>query len=65
MATKWSEVFITGGRIILAIIIAVTIGAALKANRYFYKDNVTPWLLGIFAGILCFVLLQVLAKGKG
>ncbi|MEM3431186.1 MAG: hypothetical protein QXW80_03115 [Candidatus Micrarchaeia archaeon] len=65
MTTKWSEAFVTAGRAILAIIIAVVIGSTLKANKYFYKDNITPWLLGIVAGVLCFIMLQILSKGKG
>ena len=64
MATKWGEAFVYGGRIILAIIIAIVIATSLKTNAYFYKDNVTPWLLGIFSGILFFVLIQALGKGK-
>jgi len=63
--TKWGETFVYIGRIILGIILAITIGGALKMNPYFYKDNITPWLLGIFAGALTVIMLEVLGKGKG
>jgi len=62
--TKWGETFIYIGRIILGIILAVTIGSALRMNPYFYKDNITPWLLGIFAGALAVIMLHFLGKGK-
>lgn len=62
--TKWGENFVYGGRIVLALIVGLVIGNGLRMNPYFYKDPITPWLLGIFGAVLCFVLMQTLLAKK-
>jgi len=60
--TKWGETFVYAGRAVLSLIIGLVIGSSLRTNAYFYKDPITPWLLGIFGGVLCFVMLQITSK---
>ena len=60
--TKWGETFVYAGRAVLSLIIGLVIGSSLRTNPYFYKDLITPWLLGIFGGVRCFVTLQITSK---
>jgi len=62
MATKWGELFVWAGRFVVSVLVALTIANGLKDNIRFYKDPLTPWLAGIFAGAMCFLMLNIISK---
>jgi hypothetical protein len=62
MATKWGELFVWVGRFVVSLLVALVIANGLKDNPMFYKDAIKPWLAGIFAGTLCFFMLNIMSK---
>jgi len=62
MATKWGELFVWAGRFVISVLVTLVIANGLKDNPMFYKDALKPWLAGIFAGAVCFFMLNIISK---
>lgn len=62
MATKWGELFVWIGRFVVSVLVALVIANGLKDNVMFHKNPFEPWLAGIFAGVVCFFMLNIISK---